>query len=68
MADEEKIQVQTVAETLSQLKFSRATLSRLMKTENFPPARKLSESDGPNCRIGFLTHEVNAWLLSRPVK
>lgn len=63
MAEEQVEKVLTVAETMSQLKLSRATISRLMTTEGFPPARHIVGN-----RIGFIASEINSWLLSRPVK
>jgi predicted DNA-binding transcriptional regulator AlpA len=63
MSDETVERVLTVAETMEQLKLSRATISRLMNREGFPPARHITGN-----RIGFIASEINSWLLSRPLK
>ncbi len=58
----EDIRVMPLLEVIETTTISRSTLFRMVEKGSFPAPRQIGER-----RVGWLSDEVQAWLLDRPV-
>lgn len=58
----EDIRVMPLSEVIETTTISRSTLFRMVEEGSFPAPRQIGKR-----RVGWLSDEVQAWLLDRPV-
>ena len=58
----EDIRVMSLLEVIKTTTISRSTLFRMVEKGTFPAPRQIGER-----RVGWLSDEVQTWLLNRPV-
>jgi prophage regulatory protein len=58
----ENIRVMSLLEVIKTTTISRSTLFRMVEKGTFPAPRQIGER-----RVGWLSDEVQTWLLNRPV-
>ena len=58
----ENIRVMSLLEVVKTTTISRSTLFRMVEKGTFPAPRQIGER-----RVGWLSDEVQTWLLNRPV-
>jgi prophage regulatory protein len=56
------IRVMPLSEVIETTTISRSTLFRMVEEDSFPAPRQIGKR-----RVGWLSDEVQAWLLDRPV-